>query len=141
MKLTAIALASALALGSTCAFAHTLRHKSNIRTYPMYSDTAPPAVLHPRYGNPNGKVSGYGSRDMWGHWGAYYGPMIRSRWRSVKALKRFQALQDTWAGDTTPARQAHAHLLGSGPAEFLVRRFDRLVNSCLWTSATRSAAA
>jgi hypothetical protein len=23
-----------------------------------------------------GGFRGYGSRDMWGHWGAYYGPMI-----------------------------------------------------------------
>jgi hypothetical protein len=23
-----------------------------------------------------GGLRGYGSRDMWGHWGAYYGPMI-----------------------------------------------------------------
>ena len=23
-----------------------------------------------------GGSSGYGPRDMWGHWGAYYGPMI-----------------------------------------------------------------
>jgi hypothetical protein len=28
------------------------------------------------YGNPNGNFSGYGNRDVWGHWGAYYGPMI-----------------------------------------------------------------
>ncbi len=55
MKLTAMALASAFALSSTCAFAHTVRHESN---------------------NPNGNFSGYGSRDVWGHWGAYYGPMI-----------------------------------------------------------------
>jgi hypothetical protein len=32
--------------------------------------------LHPKYGNPDGKFSGYASRDVWGHWGAYYGPMI-----------------------------------------------------------------
>jgi hypothetical protein len=23
-----------------------------------------------------GEFRGYGSRDVWGHWGAYYGPMI-----------------------------------------------------------------
>jgi hypothetical protein len=23
-----------------------------------------------------GGFRGYGSRDVWGHWGAYYGPMI-----------------------------------------------------------------
>jgi hypothetical protein len=22
------------------------------------------------------ELRGYGSRDVWGHWGAYYGPMI-----------------------------------------------------------------
>ena len=37
MKLTAMALASAFALSSTCAFAHTVRHKSNVKTHPMYS--------------------------------------------------------------------------------------------------------
>jgi hypothetical protein len=75
MKLTAIALASAFALCSTCAFAHTVHHKSNVGTY-MYRDAAPRGILHPKYGNPNDNFRGYGSRDMWGHWGTYYGPMI-----------------------------------------------------------------
>jgi hypothetical protein len=61
MKLTAIALAFAFGLSSTCAFAHTVRHKSKVRTYPMYSDATPPVVSYP-----NGNFSGYGSRDMWG---------------------------------------------------------------------------
>jgi hypothetical protein len=65
MKLTAMALAAAFALSSTCAFAHTVRHESNVRTHPRYRD-----------GDPNGSFSGYGNRDVWGHWGAYYGPMI-----------------------------------------------------------------
>ena len=76
MKLTPIALACAFALSSTCAFAHTVRHTSNVRTYSMNRDAAPSVVLHPKYGNPNGNFSGDGSRDVWGHWGAYYGPMI-----------------------------------------------------------------
>ena len=78
MKLTAMALASAFALSSTCAIAHTVRHKSNIRAQPMH---APSVVLHPKYGNPNGNFSGYGGRDAWGHWGAYYGPMNPHRRR------------------------------------------------------------
>lgn len=28
------------------------------------------------HGGHGNRASGYGSRDMWGHWGAYYGPMI-----------------------------------------------------------------
>jgi hypothetical protein len=111
MKLTTIALAAAFALSGTFAFAHTVRHES--------SDAAPPVVLHPNYGNPNGNPDGYGrggggdgfrgnhfggglggtasdgyggygnrasglrsgyrgyaGRDVWGHWGTYYGPMI-----------------------------------------------------------------
>jgi hypothetical protein len=77
MKLAVMALASAFALCSTCAFAHTVRHKSNVRTHPiMYGDAAPPAVLHPKYANPSDNFRGYGSRDVWGHFGAYYGPMI-----------------------------------------------------------------
>jgi hypothetical protein len=76
MKLTAIALASAVALSSTCAFAHTVRHKSTAGTYPAHSDAAPPVVSPPRYDYPNGQFGADGSRDAWGHWGAYYGPMI-----------------------------------------------------------------
>src|ERR1700692_4245134 len=73
MKLTAMALASAFALSSTCAFAHTVRNGSNVRTDRIYRDSAPSVDLHPKYGDPN---RGYGNRDVWGHWGAYYGPMI-----------------------------------------------------------------
>jgi uncharacterized protein YgiB involved in biofilm formation len=78
MKLTAMALASAFALSSTFAFANTVRHESNVRTHPMYRDAAPSVPLYPKYGNPNGDFSGYGNRDVWGHYGAYYGPMIPS---------------------------------------------------------------
>jgi hypothetical protein len=45
MKLMAMALASAFALSSTSTFAHTIRHGSNVRTHPMYSDAAPSVVL------------------------------------------------------------------------------------------------
>jgi hypothetical protein len=76
MKLAAMALASAFALSSTCAFAHTVRHKSNVRTHPVYSDAAPSVVSQPKYGDPNGNFGGTGNRDVWGRAGAYYGPMI-----------------------------------------------------------------
>jgi hypothetical protein len=79
MKFTAMALACAFALSSTCAFAHTVPHQSNAKTHPkthpMYSDAAPSVVSHLN-GNPNGNFSGTGNRDVWGHLGAYYGPMI-----------------------------------------------------------------
>jgi hypothetical protein len=71
MKLAAMALASAFALSSTCAFAHTVRHKSKVGPY--RSDAAPSVISQPKYDNPDG---GTGNRDVWGHWGAYYGPMI-----------------------------------------------------------------
>ena len=29
-----------------------------------------------RAGGLRGRFGGYGGRDVWGHWGAYYGPMI-----------------------------------------------------------------
>jgi hypothetical protein len=59
MKLTTIALASAFALSSTVALANTVRHETHVRTtYPMYRDAAPPVVLHPNYGNPNGNPDG-----------------------------------------------------------------------------------
>ena len=78
MKLSAMVLASAFALSSTCAFAQTVRHESNVRTHRMYRNAAPSVALFPKYANPNGNFSGYGNRDVWGHWGAYYGPMIPS---------------------------------------------------------------
>ena len=78
MKLAATVLATAFALSSTCAFAHTVRRGSNVTTHSVYRDAARSAALSPEYGNPNGNFSGYGSRDVWGHWGAYYGPMIPS---------------------------------------------------------------
>ena len=58
MKFTTIALASAFALASTGALAHTVRHESHVRTYPIYRDAAPRVVLHPNYGNPNGNPDG-----------------------------------------------------------------------------------
>jgi hypothetical protein len=76
MKLTALALATAFALSSSCAFAHTNRHSSNLKTHPLYSDAARSIVSHPKYDNPNGNFGVTGNRDAWGHLGAYYGPMI-----------------------------------------------------------------
>ena len=58
MKLTTIALASAFALAGAAALAHTVRHESHVRTYPIYRDAAPRVVLHPNYGNPNGNPDG-----------------------------------------------------------------------------------
>ena len=58
MKLTAMVLASAFALSSTCAFAHTVRHKSNVRTHTVHTDGAPSVVLRPKYGNPTGNDRG-----------------------------------------------------------------------------------
>ena len=58
MKLVAMILASAFALSSTCAFAHAVRHKSNVKTHTKYWDAAPSVVLGPKYGNPNGNDSG-----------------------------------------------------------------------------------
>jgi hypothetical protein len=72
MKFTTMALATAFALSGTGAFAHTVRHGSNVTAHPMYRDAAQSVVLRPDYSN------GYGNRDLWGHWGAYYGPMIPS---------------------------------------------------------------
>jgi hypothetical protein len=72
MKLTAMALAAAFALSSSCAFAYTDRHSSNVKTHPVYGDAARPIVSHPKYDSERGNP------DAWGHLGAYYGPMIPS---------------------------------------------------------------
>jgi hypothetical protein len=74
MKLAAIALASAFAISSTCAFAQTVRDKSNVTTHPR--DTRPSIVSQPKYGSSYGHFGGTGNTDAWGHLGAYYGPMI-----------------------------------------------------------------
>jgi hypothetical protein len=54
MKLTAIALASVVALASTSAFAKTVRHE--VKTSAMHKEAAP--VVRPNYGNPNGNPDG-----------------------------------------------------------------------------------
>jgi hypothetical protein len=58
MKLAVMVIASAFALSSTCVFAHTVRHKANVRTHAVYRDAALSVVSRPKYGNPNGKNSG-----------------------------------------------------------------------------------
>jgi hypothetical protein len=78
MKLTAMALASTFALSGSCGFAHTIPHKSEVRTHTIYRNAARPIILQPNYGKLNGNSSGYGHTDVWGHFGAYYGPMIPS---------------------------------------------------------------
>jgi hypothetical protein len=55
MKLTTIALASAVALSATAAFANPAHHKS-VATADR--DVAPMVHLHPNYGNPNGDADG-----------------------------------------------------------------------------------
>jgi hypothetical protein len=55
MKLTTIALASALALSATAAFANPVHHKSAVTTD---RDTVGMVQLHPNYGNPNGNPDG-----------------------------------------------------------------------------------
>jgi len=69
MKLTAMALATAFALSSTCAFAHTVRHESKAKSHTTYRNAVVSA-------DPEANFSGRGNGDVWGHWGAYYGPMI-----------------------------------------------------------------
>jgi hypothetical protein len=76
MKLTAMALTFAFALSATCVSAHTVRHESNVRSHRMHRSVAPSLVLRPKHGNPSNDFSSYGNRDVWGHWGTYYGPMI-----------------------------------------------------------------
>jgi hypothetical protein len=78
MKLTAMAVASTFALSGTCGFAHTVPHGSHVRAHTTYRNAAQLVVLQPNYGNSNGNFSGYGNRDVWGRFGAYYGPMIPS---------------------------------------------------------------
>jgi uncharacterized membrane protein len=55
MKLTTIALASALALSATAAFASTAHHRSVVRAD---HDTSGMVRLHPNNGNPNGNPDG-----------------------------------------------------------------------------------
>jgi len=55
MKLPAIALAFALALSGTVAFANTVHHKPLARTERNAVGTV---QLHPNYGNPNGNPDG-----------------------------------------------------------------------------------
>jgi hypothetical protein len=71
MKLTTIALASALMLSGTFAFANTVRHEPSVRTHHMLHRGVPltsSGVLRPNDGNPNGPttLSGTGSSEFGG---------------------------------------------------------------------------
>ena len=55
MKLTTIALATALALSGTATFANTVHHKGAVRADRNAVGTV---QLHPNYGNPNGNPDG-----------------------------------------------------------------------------------
>jgi hypothetical protein len=55
MKLTTIALATALALSGTAALANTVHHKSFVTTD---RDAGAMFRMHPNYGNPNGNPDG-----------------------------------------------------------------------------------
>jgi hypothetical protein len=59
MKFTAMALASVFAFLSTCAFAHTVRHKSNVGAHTVYRDYTPSIVFRPNYRHPNGNDTGW----------------------------------------------------------------------------------
>ncbi len=58
-RLTTIAFASVFALASTMAFAGTVRHKPDVRTYDSRAQVRSP-VLHPSYGYPESTVSAGG---------------------------------------------------------------------------------
>ena len=67
MKLTTIALASALALSSTFALAKTVRHKPSVRTYDLHRSIplGRSGFLHPNYSNPDGATSVSAGGYMW----------------------------------------------------------------------------
>jgi len=85
-----VVLAIVLALGSsglsTSAFARSGGHGGGSRGDSFRGNHfgggfgGIPGEAFGGYGNRTGGLRrglrGYGSRDMWGHWGAYYGPMI-----------------------------------------------------------------
>jgi hypothetical protein len=74
MKLTTIALASALMLSGTFALANTVRHEPSVRTHVLHRGVPlnSSGVLRPNYGNPNGDpdgptaLSGTGSSEFGG---------------------------------------------------------------------------
>jgi hypothetical protein len=75
MKLTTIAIASALMLPSTFALANSVRHERSDRTHVMLHRGVPltsSGALRPNYGNPNGDpdgpttLSGTGSSEFGG---------------------------------------------------------------------------
>jgi hypothetical protein len=75
MKLTTIAIATALVLPSTLALANTVRHEPGVRAHVMLHRGVPltsSGALRPNYGNPNGDpdgpttLSGTGSSEFGG---------------------------------------------------------------------------
>jgi hypothetical protein len=68
----------AAALIATPAMARESQVTSRHLTEEAKTCTTPGAYIggHPCHGNRPGGFGGYGDRDVWGHWGDYYGPMI-----------------------------------------------------------------
>jgi hypothetical protein len=64
MRFTAILLASVFAFLSTCAFAHTVRHKSNVGTHTKYRGYTPSVVFRPNYGHPNGNDTSWSHQTL-----------------------------------------------------------------------------
>jgi hypothetical protein len=80
-----VALAVVFVLGSsglaTSAFAQGGGHGSGGHRFRghHYSDGFGGAPRHCYFGHAGGLSGGfceYGARDVWGHWGGYYGPMV-----------------------------------------------------------------
>jgi len=87
LRQTIAVLAIALAFGSpdlpTSAFARGGGDVRNVAGSPSFrSDPSAGGFGDHRPGNGpanyGGRFRGYGDRDVWGHWGAYYGPMIHA---------------------------------------------------------------
>jgi hypothetical protein len=83
MVVLAIALALGSSLLSTSAFARDDRGSSGARAFGSgdlggcFGSDRKGGNDHSINGLHGGSDHGYGGDDVWGHWGAYYGPMVR----------------------------------------------------------------
>jgi hypothetical protein len=65
MKLTTIALASAVAFSSTSALAKTVRYKPSVRTHELHRGIPLRRSVHPNYTNPDGATGVSAGGLMW----------------------------------------------------------------------------
>ena len=80
--MTTLRLSSVALIAATLLATPTMARESQATSRRLTEDTNACATIgayiggHPCHGNRSSGFDGHGAPDLWGRWGAYYGPMI-----------------------------------------------------------------